>query len=41
MDDFPFSGASVPGTPSGVKIGPKMVPMIFIGHIMKVYGGIG
>ena len=41
MDDFPFPGASVPGTPSGLKIGPKMVPMIFIGHIMKVYGEIG
>ena len=41
MDDFPFSGVSAPGTPSEVKIGPKMVPMIFTGHIMKVYGEIG
>ena len=24
-----------------VKIGSKMVPMIFTGHIMKVYGEIG
>ena len=41
MDDFPFSGVSAPETPEGVKICPKMVPMIFTGHIMKVYGEIG
>ena len=32
---------SAPGTPQGVKIGPKMVPMIFTGRVMKVYGEIG
>ena len=41
MNNFPFSGVSAPGTPQGVKIGPKMVPMIITGHIMKVYGEIG
>ena len=41
IEDFPFSGVSAPGPPYGVKICPKMVPMIFTGHIMKVYGEIG
>ena len=41
MDDFPFSGVSAPETPEGVKIRPKMVPMIFTCHMMKVYGEIG
>ena len=41
IDDFPFSWVSAPGTPEGVKIGPKIVPMIFTGHIIKTYGEIG
>ena len=40
LDNFSLSGAGAPGTPYGVKFGLKMVPMIFTGHVMKVYGEI-
>ena len=37
IDFFPLWWGGPPGAPWGVKIFPKMVPMIIIGHIMKVY----
>ena len=37
IDIFPLWWGGPPGAPWGVKIFPKMVPMIIIGHIMKVY----
>ena len=37
IDFFPLWWGGPPGAPWGVKIFPKMVPMIIIGHIIKVY----
>ena len=37
IDIFPLWWGGRPGAPWGVKIFPKMVPMIIIGHVLKVY----
>ena len=38
---FPLFRSECPWNTLTGKIDPKMVPMIFTGHIMKVYGEIG